>query len=123
MIALRAASPGFGVEPAAAYHDAITLLHDLREWANIWLTVESLATWWASVGRLEPAARVLGYLRAAGRGYLELEERRARAVAAIEAHPEHEAWLGLGAATDREQLIGYVLDELEVDMPRRSIAP
>jgi hypothetical protein len=113
VIALRAAAPGFDVDPRSAYHEAITLLHELREWANLWLTVESLAAWWADTGRLEQAAMALGHLDATGRRFMDLADRRARAMAAVRAHRQSRFWLTAGARADRDELIEYVLNELD----------
>jgi hypothetical protein len=113
VIALRAAASGFDVDPGSAYHEAIALLHELREWANLWLTVESLAAWWADTGQLEQAAMALGHLDATGRRFMDLADRRARAIAAVRAHPQSRSWLTAGARADRDELIEYVLNELD----------
>ena len=112
VIALRAAAAGFDADPDVAYREALTRLHDLREWANLWLTVESLATWWAGTGQFERAGRTLGFLEATGRRFMDLASRRERALATVIAHPHGEAWLAAGARTDRDQLIAYLLDQL-----------
>jgi hypothetical protein len=113
VIALRAAAPGIDTDPTAAYRDAVTRLHDLREWGNLWLTIESLAAWWARTGKIEQAARTLGFLEATGHRFMDLARRRERALATVKADPQGESWLATGASTDRDQLITYLLDQLE----------
>jgi hypothetical protein len=111
-IAVRAAAPGFGIEPGPAYRDALALLHDLKEWANLWFVVESLATWWARAGVTESAATVLGHLDRIGRGNSTIAHRRARAAELVDAHPDAARWRAEGAAMSRDELIAYCLANL-----------
>jgi predicted ATPase/class 3 adenylate cyclase len=112
MIALRAAAPGFGMDPASAYREAITLLRDLQEWANLWTTVESLATWWARTGSLEQAATAMGYLDRAGRRFFNLAARRAHADQLIGEDPDAARWRANGAEMSRDHIISYCLEHL-----------
>jgi predicted ATPase/class 3 adenylate cyclase len=112
-IALRAASPGFDIDPVAAYDDAVSRLYEMREWGNLWLTIESLAGWWARSERLEQAAVALGHLDAAQRHWTAMADRRAIATAAVSQHPDGARWAARGAALSRDQLVDYVLEELD----------
>jgi hypothetical protein len=111
-VAVRAAAPDFGVDAASAYHEAISLLRDLQEWANLWFTVESLATWWCRTGQLEEAATTLGFLESSGRAFFRLERRRARASEIVDANPEATRWRAAGAAMTRDEILDYCLERL-----------
>lgn len=112
-IALRAAAPGFDVDPAAAYYDAVCSLYEVREWPNVWLTLESLAAWWARSEQLEQAAVIIGHVDAAQRHWTAMADRRAKATAAVTQHPDSARWMARGAALTRDQLVEYVLEQLD----------
>jgi hypothetical protein len=112
-IALRAAAPGFDIDPEAAYRDAVSRLFELREWGYLWLTIESLASWWARSARLEQAAVMLGHLDAAQRHWAVMADRRAKATAAVTQHPDGARWMAHGAALTRDHLVEYALEQLD----------
>jgi hypothetical protein len=111
-IALRAAAPGFDMDPIAAYQEAITILRDLQEWFNLWMVVESLGTWWSRTGKLEQAATAFGFLDNTGPGHHTIAQRRAKAARLVDAHPDAPRWRADGAAMSRDQVISYCLEQL-----------
>jgi hypothetical protein len=90
----------------------VSRLYEVREWVNVWLTIESLVAWWARSERLEQAAVALGYLDAEQRHWATAD-RRAKAAAAVTQDPDGARWMARGAALTRDQLVEYALEQLD----------
>ena len=56
---------------------------------------------------------ILGHLDAAQRHCAAMADRRAKATAAVTQHPDGARWMARGAALTRDQLVEYVLEQLD----------
>jgi predicted ATPase len=97
----------------AVFHEAITELYDTRYWMYLWIVVETLATYWVRVGRIEEGAVLLGHLEAHRRRHATLMTARADALSAVIEQPGAAARMANGAQMDQEQLVTFVLDRLQ----------
>jgi predicted ATPase len=111
-IALRAGAREFDVEPAGAYQEAIRRLYQLDEWANLWGVLESLATWLARSGRLDPAALILRHLEASGHRNVFLAGRRAATERLLDGATDPPIWRTRRGRLDRDRLVAYCLAQL-----------
>ena len=100
-------------DPIKELRGAVEAAYENRDWYHVWPCITALATWWNSIGRRDAAGVVLGHLQAHDissgfpPGGLE------RAVADASTADDAERRLAEGAALTREQLVEYVLDQLE----------
>ena len=93
-----------------------TALERLRELNlvsyQMWV-LAGLADWWAAEGRLEDAARILGFLdRHDPGGNQSVADLRAHAAELVDVHTEAAAWRAHGAACARDEVIRRCLDDL-----------
>jgi hypothetical protein len=84
-----------------------------EDWVNVDIVLEGLATSWAGSDLVEPAAQLLGYFEASGRGHALLARRRARALEQLRASSEAEHWRSVGATLSRDQAIDLAAATLE----------
>ena len=107
-LATVAASELGDESPSNAYRGAIRRLATLRVWSHLWIAVESLAAYWADIGRLEEAGVLLGHLDAHGRHSVNQARRRLRAAARVAEEHKGTEWLDQGRALDRTSLLTYI---------------
>jgi hypothetical protein len=93
--------------------DALRQLCDAHSWMGVWIALEHLGLHWVETSRLEPGATVLGHLDAHRPVAQNRAARRAAALEALRAHPATSGAQARGAAMTREQLVEYVLGQLD----------
>jgi hypothetical protein len=93
--------------------DAFRQLYDTHSWMPVWVTLEHLGLHWVETSRLECGAVVLGHLDAHRPRFQSFAARRAAALEVLRAHPETSGAQARGAAMTREQLVEYVLAQLD----------
>jgi predicted ATPase len=93
--------------------DALRQLYDAHRWMGVWIALERLGFHWVETSRLEPGAAVLGHLDAHRPVAQSRAARRAAALEVLRAHPETSGEQARGAAMTREQLVEYVLAQLD----------
>ena len=98
-----------------AYRSAVKSLHDARDWLHLWPVIELLAGWWASNGALEQSAVAVGHLDAHDIATGATARRRARTVAMLAGLPTADAALDHGRRLKRDQLVAYILHELDTE--------
>jgi predicted ATPase len=94
-------------------HGALRQLYDSHHWPSVWIALEYLASHWVETSRLEPGAVVLGHLDAHRPVAESRAARRAAALEGLRAYPERSGAQARGAAMTREQLVEYVLAQLD----------
>ena len=92
-----------------------TLLRNraLQHWGYQWAVLEAVALSWIAEDRLEPAGEVLGHMEAHGEGFASLATRRREALPLLESDPLVVAAMERGAAMHRDEIVDYVIAELE----------
>jgi len=93
--------------------DSLTQLYDLNNWGYTWQAIENLAIHWVSTGALEPGAVAIGHLEAHGRTNAQFVTLRAEVVDILRAHPETADAQARGVAMTRDQLVAYILNQLD----------
>jgi predicted ATPase len=96
-----------------AYWSAVNWLHDARDWLHLWPVVELLAGWWAANGAIVQAAVIVGHLDAHEVTTGVTERRRQRTHAPLAQLATADAALEHGRHLTRDQLIDYILHELD----------
>jgi predicted ATPase len=96
-----------------AYWSSVDWLHNARDWLHLWPVVELLAGWWASNGALVQAAVIVGHLDAHHIATGLTEWRRQRTRASLAELGAADAALEHGGHLTRDQLIDYILHELD----------
>jgi predicted ATPase len=102
-------------DASAVCREAITRLYDTRHWSLAWIAIDVVARWLAAIGRLEEAAVIYGHLdlhqpvwdNVAGR------RGRSRGLEIVRQHPRADQLMARGAALDRDQIVAFVLDQLD----------
>jgi hypothetical protein len=97
----------------AAITEALRVTRDSRQWRDVREIEHSIALWWARRGKLEPACVLFGSFESAGFRPASAGTPRAEADAIIAQHPDAAALKARGAAMDRDELVDFVLAELE----------
>ena len=93
--------------------DALSQMRDANLWIWIWNAVESLAIRWVRSGLLESGSVILGHLEANGHAHVYYSGSRAEALDILRAHPEMSDAQARGAAMTRDQLVTYILGQLD----------
>ena len=107
---LAATTDSDDAEPAL--RDAITRLVAGRNWLGVWLVVEAAALYWARMGRVEPAAVLLGHLEANHIQAATFVDEHAQIITTLVARGDAQEWLTYGATLERDQLVAYALSHL-----------
>ena len=93
---------------------ALTNLHEARNWQPIWRLADPLAKWLASSGHTDVAAVIYGFLGAnqapGPAGFIEM---RSRGIERVRRVDNADDLLAIGAEMNRDQLIEYILAQLE----------
>ena len=98
-----------------AYRSAVQWLHDARDWLHLWPVVELLAIWWASNGVLVESAVLVGHLDSHHVATAVTPRRRRRTVPLLAGLATVDAALEHGRRLTRDELVDYVLHELDTD--------
>jgi hypothetical protein len=93
--------------------DALAQLCETNNWSYMWQAIENLAIHWVRTGAQGAGAVVLGHLEAHGRANAMFVIHRAQAADILRAHPETADAQARGAAMTRDQLVAYILDQLD----------
>jgi predicted ATPase/class 3 adenylate cyclase len=100
-------------ETPGALRFALGDAYALRIWWPVWSTVELVSLYWVRSGMLEPGATSLGHLEAQGHANPGYGALRAEAITVLDAHPDLAEARARGAAMDRDELVAYVLEQLD----------
>jgi predicted ATPase len=99
-------------QPTPECHQLLHRLHDARNWGVLWIAVEAVAYHLAIAGETEAAARIVGYLQAhAGNRPTEIQLRE-QTLEVVRRHSRADEWISQGAATDRDEIITHLFDQL-----------
>ena len=107
-LAVRTKSPGAHV----ALREALTHVHENRDWMDVLHLLETVAVYWAKTGRTRDAAVLLGHLEAGGIGSVSLAARNQKVFAGLHEDPDAQTWMADGAALDRHELVHHTLEQL-----------
>ncbi len=112
MLAARATDAGWP-DAGRRFAETLRYLAANRVWSRIYGVLAALADRWASAGRIEPAANLIGFLEVHDPvGVVLVTTQRARAQAAVDEHPAASEWKARGARIERTVIIDYALSEL-----------
>jgi predicted ATPase len=93
-------------------HEALSDVYATHFWGQVWGQVENVGLHWMRTGTLEPAAVALGYVDAHGHAHAIFGASGTEVLAILDAHPELTDARARGAAMTRDQVVTYVLDQL-----------
>ena len=99
-------------QPTPECSQLLHRLHDARNWGILWTGVEAVAYCFAIAGRTEAAARIVGHLEAHASQFLAMTRQREPTLDLVRRQSRADAWMSLGAATDRDELINDLFDQL-----------
>ena len=101
--------------------DAITRIYDVRMWHVVWLLIETVAGFFAAVGRVQEAAVLYGHLEAHHPpfGIPAVRRARQRGLDRVRQLAEYDILMAQGADMDRDELVAYTLDRLGQAAPLR----
>jgi hypothetical protein len=119
MVAARAGDAGW---PDAERRFAESLVHlaETRIWSRVYAVLAAVADHFARRGRMETAAKLIGFLEVRDPvGLFLIATQRARAEAAVAAHPDGARWRTEGARITRESIIDFALSTLDATSSRR----
>ena len=112
MMAVRADQADWE-DPGAIFRDTLGRLYANKVWSRTWMLGGGLAEWWASTGRINGAAVLVGFLdRHDPDPVVLVAEQRVRARSIVDAHTESSQLLAEGAAMSRDEIVAYCLDRL-----------
>ena len=96
-----------------AFRNAIRSFQSSRSWMLLWVLLESLGIGWATQGRYEPAAVLLGAIDSRQRHAAPLTNQRDRIQTSLGAHADFGTWAATGAQMTIDELIDYALANLD----------
>jgi len=105
-------------EAPKIFRDTLGELYEMNSWLGVWMAIEELLIDWVLTGALEPGAVAAAHLEAHGHAHPTFAIRRAEATAILRAHPETADAQTRGTAMTRDQLVTYILNQLEVSTER-----
>ena len=104
-------------EAPRVHREALARLYDTRNWGQVWRALPHRASYWTTMGKLEPAAVLFGHLDA--HRYLladQDQQVRSASLETVRATAGADRATARGAGMDRDQIVAYVLAELETKM-------
>ena len=113
--ALAMSAAGAGSPRVELWSDALGRLLADRHWMYVWTVVEALALHWLRSQRRAASGVVYGYLEAQGLRYPTLSSERDSALADLASDGEESGAMRRGAAMDRDEIIEFVLAQLDAD--------
>jgi len=104
-------------ETTADCREALTHLHDIRNWVMVWPTLEGVAYYWAATGRIEAAAVVLAGVDAHYDTSLTAlnAKMREETRSTVTLHPDVDGWMARGRAMARDAIVAFALEQLTTD--------
>ena len=93
-------------------HEILSRVYAGRSWSEILRAVLYTFVHWTSVGRITPAAVLLGYLDRHDVHHSIGVAARQQAADVIHQHPEASASIAIGRSLDRDELVAYTLEHL-----------
>ena len=97
---------------ADACKEAINRFRASRHWPVFWLSLGAVTSWWKAIGNLEPLAVVRGHVDAHHSPWSDTYVHRQELLTARQ-HPDADELMASGATMDRDQLVTFVLEQLD----------